>query len=56
MKTIHHVVDIDPETGPIWAALTEPDRMAGWWSTKVTTPPAAVGTRVEWTSPGTSTQ
>jgi len=46
MKTIHHVVDIDAGTGSVWTALTEPDRMAGWWSTKVATPPAAVGTRV----------
>jgi uncharacterized protein YndB with AHSA1/START domain len=49
MKTIHHVVDIDAESGLVWAALTEADRMAGWWSTKVRTPPAAVGARVEWT-------
>lgn len=33
MKTIHHVVDIDSEIGPVWTALTEPDRMAAWWST-----------------------
>ena len=52
MKTIHHVVDIDAETGPVWAALTEADKMAGWWSTKVRTPPAAVGARVEWTFAG----
>jgi uncharacterized protein YndB with AHSA1/START domain len=52
VKTIHHVVDIDSEIGPVWTALTEPDRMAGWWSTKVKTPPAAVGARVEWTFAG----
>ena len=52
MKTIHHVVDIDSQIGPVWTALTEPDRMAGWWSTKVKTPPAAVGARVEWTFAG----
>ena len=52
MKTIHHVVDIDSQIGPVWTALTEPDRMAGWWSTKVKTPPAAVGARVDWTFAG----
>ena len=26
--------------------------MAGWWSTKVTSPPAAVGARVDWTFVG----
>src|SRR5260370_15720479 len=52
MKTIHHVVDVDSEVGRVWTALTEPDRMAGWWSTKVKTPPAAIGARVEWTFAG----
>jgi uncharacterized protein YndB with AHSA1/START domain len=52
MKTIHHVVDIDAGIAPVWAALTEADRMAGWWSAKVATPPAAVGARVEWTFAG----
>jgi uncharacterized protein YndB with AHSA1/START domain len=49
MKTIHHVVDIDAPAATVWAALTEPGPMAGWWSTKVTTPPAAVGAQVHWT-------
>ena len=48
VKTIHHVADIDATAGTIWAALTEPAQMAGWWSTKVTTPPAAAGVRVHW--------
>ena len=48
MKTIHHVVDIDSGTGPVWAALTEPEQMAGWWSTRLRTPAAAIGARVEW--------
>ena len=52
MKTIHHVVDIDAGTDPVWSALTEADRMAKWWSTKVRTPAAAVGARVEWTFAG----
>jgi len=52
LKTIHHVVDIDTAAGPIWSALTEVDRMAAWWSTKVETPVAAVGARVQWTFAG----
>jgi hypothetical protein len=52
VKTIHHVVDIDASPGAVWAALTEPDPMAAWWSTEVTTPPAAVGAVVEWTFAG----
>ncbi|MDX6391639.1 MAG: hypothetical protein QOJ73_2702 [Streptosporangiaceae bacterium] len=52
MKTIHHVVDIDAGTDIAWSALTEADQMAGWWSTKVLTPAAEVGARVEWTFAG----
>jgi hypothetical protein len=48
MKTIHHVVDIDSATDVVWSALTEADRMAGWWSTELRTPKAAVGAQVEW--------
>ena len=50
MKTIHHVADIDAGTDVIWSALTEADRRAGCWSTKLRTPAAAVGARVEWGS------
>jgi uncharacterized protein YndB with AHSA1/START domain len=52
MKVIHHVVDIDAPADAIWAALTEQDRMAQWWSTKVDAPDAAVGTRVRWAFAG----
>jgi uncharacterized protein YndB with AHSA1/START domain len=52
VKTIHHVVDIDAGTDPVWTALTEADRMARWWSTKVETPKATVGALVEWTFDG----
>jgi uncharacterized protein YndB with AHSA1/START domain len=52
MKTIHHVADIDSAPGPVWSALTEPSQMAGWWSTKLSSPEAAVGARVEWTFAG----
>jgi uncharacterized protein YndB with AHSA1/START domain len=53
MKTIHHVLDIDAVADTVWSALTEPDRMAGWWSTELATPKsAAVGVRVDWTFAG----
>jgi uncharacterized protein YndB with AHSA1/START domain len=48
MKLIHHVLDIDAAPGTAWKALTEPDRMAGWWSTSLTTPAAAVGVQIHW--------
>jgi uncharacterized protein YndB with AHSA1/START domain len=35
MKTIHHVVDIAAPPGPVWAALTTQEGLAGWWSTNV---------------------
>jgi uncharacterized protein YndB with AHSA1/START domain len=52
VKTIHHLVDIDGPTARVWQALTEPRSMAAWWSTKVATPPAAVGAQVHWTFAG----
>jgi len=52
VRTIHHVCDIDAPGGAVWSALTRPDRMAGWWSTRLETPEAAVGARVEWTFAG----
>jgi uncharacterized protein YndB with AHSA1/START domain len=52
MKTIHHVVDIDAGIDSVWAALTERDHLAGWWSTKVDAPDAEVGTLVRWTFAG----
>jgi uncharacterized protein YndB with AHSA1/START domain len=52
MKTIHHVCDIDATGGTVWSALTEAERMAKWWSTKLQTPTAAVGARVGWTFAG----
>jgi uncharacterized protein YndB with AHSA1/START domain len=35
MRTIHHVLDIDVSADSAWAALTERDKLAGWWSTKL---------------------
>jgi uncharacterized protein YndB with AHSA1/START domain len=52
MKAIHHVVDIDASREAVWASLTEPEGLAGWWSTKVSSPPAAVGALTHWTFAG----
>ncbi len=52
MKSIHHLVDIDAAPAMVWAALTEADGLAGWWSTKVRTADAAPGTEVHWTFTG----
>jgi uncharacterized protein YndB with AHSA1/START domain len=52
VKTIHHVVHIDSTPSSVWAAITEGDQLARWWSTKVTSCGAAVGARVEFTFEG----
>src|SRR5580704_6978107 len=52
MKTIHHVLDIDADTARAWAALTQADGLAGWWSTKLDTDRAAVGTLIRFTFAG----
>jgi uncharacterized protein YndB with AHSA1/START domain len=52
MKTIHHVVDIDATPQRAWAALTEAEGLAGWWSTRVAAPLAAVGVQVRFTFGG----
>jgi uncharacterized protein YndB with AHSA1/START domain len=52
VKTIHHVVDIDAAPQRPWAALTEAEGLAGWWSTRVATPLAAVGAQVRFTFGG----
>lgn len=52
MKTIHHVLDVDAETNTVWAALTERDLLAQWWSTQVISPAPVVGARTEWTFAG----
>jgi len=48
MKTIHHVLDIDAAASTPWAALTQIGPISGWWTTEVSTPPAAVGAQVHW--------
>ncbi len=52
MKTIHHVLDIDTDPARVWAALTDADGLAGWWSTKLDTGPAAVGAHIRFTFAG----
>ncbi len=52
MKTIHHVIDMEATGDVVWAALTEPTRLALWWSTKVDAPAPAVGARTSWTFGG----
>lgn len=53
MKTIHHVVDIDAPPDRVWAALTDPADLAGWWSTKVEEVGGpGVGSRLNWTFAG----
>lgn len=52
MRTIHHVVDIDASTAVVWAALTDPARLAGWWSTKLDADGTGVGSRITFTFGG----
>jgi uncharacterized protein YndB with AHSA1/START domain len=49
MKTIHHVFDVDATATTVWAALTEPEHMDRWWSTRVQAPALAVDARTHWT-------
>jgi uncharacterized protein YndB with AHSA1/START domain len=52
MKRIHHVVDIDAPASTVWTALTETQGLTSWWSTRLNTPKAAVGTLLYWTFAG----
>jgi uncharacterized protein YndB with AHSA1/START domain len=52
VKTIHHVLDIAAAPAPVWAALTTVEGLAGWWSSELATPPAAVGTQIRFTFAG----
>src|SRR5262249_60005967 len=52
VKTIHHVIDIDAGDDVVWRSLTDEDALASWWSTKVDSPPTAVGARTVWTFAG----
>jgi hypothetical protein len=50
VKVIHHVLDLAVPVATAWRALTEPDGLAGWWSTRLTMSPtvASVGTQIHW--------
>jgi len=52
MKTIHHVLDIEAPSSTVWASLTDAQGLAGWWSTEVDAPAAAVGAAVRFTFGG----
>jgi uncharacterized protein YndB with AHSA1/START domain len=52
MKVIHHVVDVDVPASRLWSALTDADGLAGWWSTQLSMPKAAVGADIHWTFGG----
>ena len=52
MKTIHHVLEIDAPARAVWAALTEPARLAGWWSTKLAVDGSGAGSRQHWSFAG----
>ncbi len=52
MRTIHHVLDIASPADPVWRALTEESGLAGWWSTKVTSEGATVGSKIRFTFAG----
>ena len=52
MKTIHHVLDIDAGVDSVWSAITDADRLAGWWSTKLRTTKPIVGERIAFTFAG----
>ncbi len=52
MKAIHHVVDVDASPERLWWALTEPEGLAGWWSTRVEVPGFEEGSVTHWTFGG----
>jgi uncharacterized protein YndB with AHSA1/START domain len=52
VKVIHHVFDVDTPVATLWNALTTAEGLAGWWSTRVSTPSAGVGQRVHFTFGG----
>jgi uncharacterized protein YndB with AHSA1/START domain len=52
MKTIHHVLDIDSTTDSVWAAITDADQLAGWWSTMLQGGEPVIGARIAFTFAG----
>ena len=49
MRQIHHVVDVGADRDTVWWALSDPQGLTGWWSTKLETTTASVGARLLWT-------
>jgi uncharacterized protein YndB with AHSA1/START domain len=52
MKAIHHVVDVDASPERLWWALTAPEGLAGWWSTRVEVPELEEASVTHWTFGG----
>ena len=52
MRTTHRVPDIDAGIDPVYRALTEPQGLVAWWSTKVETDKIAVGEKIRFTFAG----
>ena len=48
VKTIHYVLDIDAQIDSVWPALTEPEQLASWWSTKLEMTGGGVGDQIKW--------
>ena len=49
MDTIHHLVEIDASRDEVYEALTSESGLSGWWTTKVDSPKASVGSTVKFT-------
>ena len=49
MDTIHHLIDIDTPADKVYDALTAESGLNGWWTTKVESPDANVGSAVKFT-------
>jgi uncharacterized protein YndB with AHSA1/START domain len=51
-QTIHHTLQIAAPPARVFAALTEPDQLAGWWTTQVHGNEPALGATLEFTFRG----
>ena len=53
MRVIRHVFELDAPREQVWFALTDPEGLRGWWSTRLESPRPAVGVlRQLWTFQG----
>jgi uncharacterized protein YndB with AHSA1/START domain len=52
VRTIHHALDIEAPKTKVWWALTDPQGLTGWWSTKMETGKAVAGAKLHWTFGG----